>query len=141
MYKPENVFSEIKNGSSGEIDRIVLKSHHTPEDFEDGDLMERIDRFYYYHLIEIKLSSLDKNEFDVCEDRVDKYVKMIEDKGMKDMPNIIVDQEFSIIDGIHRLNSMTESGIDTAKVYIGSEISLKEMFKRKQKQKQRLRIK
>ena len=61
-YKAKDVIREVDNGSTGELDRMVFKNHHTPEDFNDGDIQERIDQFDYYHLVEIDLHKIDRGK-------------------------------------------------------------------------------
>ena len=137
-YKAKNVIKEINNASSGELDRLVFRSHHTPEDFDEGDIQERIDKFDYYHLVKINLKTLDRDEFDVNYGLVEYYVEKIKNEGIENMPPMLISDSLEIIDGIHRLNALLDFGVDEATVYLGSKMSLKEMFKKENKMRRKI---
>ena len=137
-YKAKDVLKEINNASTGELDRIVMNSHHTPEDFSEGDIQERIDQFDYYHLVEIDLNRLDREEFHVDDDLVKDYVVKIKNEGVENMPPMLISDNDEIIDGIHRLNALLDCGYKKFPVYVGSENSLKEMLKMENRRRRKI---
>lgn len=138
-YKAKDVIREVDNGSTGELDRMVFKNHHTPEDFNDGDIQERIDQFNYYHLVEIDLHKIDRDEFYIDEELVEDYVEKIKNEGIENMPPMLISDNYEMIDGIHRLNALLDSGFDSFLSYVGSKVSLKEMLKNENKKRRKLR--
>ncbi len=62
---------------SSYIDRLVMKIHPLEEDFHEGDLLHRIDRFSTYRKQMIPIDSLILDEFDIDEDHVDDIVNAI----------------------------------------------------------------
>jgi hypothetical protein len=101
------------------------KIHRDPSDFAHGDLGERLEEFKYYNLTKgFDLTKLNKDEWSIDEDLVEHYKDLIKEKGISDMPNITIDDNLSIIDGIHRLNALLESGITKADAYVGTNKKL-----------------
>jgi ParB-like chromosome segregation protein Spo0J len=137
-YRAKDVLKEINNASTGELDRVVINSHHTPEDFSEGDIQERMDQFDYYHLVEINLNRLDREEFHVDDDLVEDYVEKIKNEGVENMPPMLISNNDEIIDGIHRLNALLDCGYEKFPVYIGSEKSLKEMLKKENRRRRKI---
>ncbi len=116
--------------SSDEIVDIVMSLHTREEDFEDGDLIERIKYFPFYELKNVPLSSLDTDEFMTDDELVDKYAEEI--KLNPDYPPIVFDPvNSSIIDGMHRVQSLEQLGYDTVRAYVGrSEDIINEIYLR-----------
>jgi len=103
----------------------IQAMHHTPEDFSEGDLGERIENFPYYNLIsQFDLTLLFQAEFSLDLDLVEEYAALILENGIENMPPIVIDDNFSIIDGIHRLNAMILCGILKADLYMGTRMAL-----------------
>ncbi len=122
---------EINLIPSDEIVDIVYSLHTREEDFEEGDLIERIKSFPFYELKNIPLSSLDTDEFMTDAELVDKYAEEI--RLNPDYPPIVFDPiNSSIIDGMHRVQSLEQLGHDTVRAYVGrNEERINEMFLRK----------
>lgn len=116
---------------SDEIVDIVYSLHTREEDFEQGDLVERIKSFPFYELKNIPLSSLDTDEFMTDAELVDKYEEEI--RLNPDYPPIVFDPiNSTIIDGMHRVQSLEQLGHDTVRAYVGrNEERISEMFLRK----------
>lgn len=116
---------------SDEIVDIVYSLHTREEDFEDGDLIERIKSFPFYELKNVPLSSLDTDEFITDIELVDEYEKEI--KLNPDYPPIVFDPiNSSIIDGMHRVQALEQLGYDTVRAYVGTnEREINEVFLRK----------
>jgi hypothetical protein len=104
-----------------EIYTTIQKSHRDINDFNDGDLGERIEEYRYYNLIQnFDLTLLNKDEWYVDDDLVKEYELMIEKDGIANMPTIVISDQNSIIDGIHRANALLNKGIKNIDIYIGS---------------------
>ena len=91
----------------------VMSLHTRDEDFEEGDLEERILRAGPYTLRRIKLDEID-SPWDSDPDVVDKYAKR------RDPPAIVVDSELTIIDGTHRYEAWKQKGGFSIRAYIGA---------------------
>lgn len=94
---------------------LVYDNHKRLEDFEDGDIVDRIFAYSHYELREIHISGLDLNEFGIDEDTVDGYVKNGDDVA----PIIFGSDDGSIIDGNHRANAANVRGESTILGYVG----------------------
>lgn len=114
-----------------EVYTTIKKSHRDINDFNDGDLGERIEEYRYYNLIHnFDLTLLNKDEWYVDDDLVKEYELMIEKDGIGNMPTIVISDNNSIIDGIHRVNALLNKGIEKIDIYIGSnkKINLENTF-------------
>jgi hypothetical protein len=107
------------------IDAFRLSSeveslHHTYEDIEDGDLLQRIHKYAFWKLTEYNIDDLDLDEWSIDEDRVEEYVEKL--KMNPDYPPVIIDNKSygipTIVDGTHRLNALAELGYKTVKAYV-----------------------
>jgi len=100
----------------------ILSVHHEPDDFEEGDIVQRIEEYYSYTLKEINIKDLDLDEWDIDNELVDKIRKEIENNN-GNYPPIIVSPApyFSIIDGTHRANAVNKLGYKKIKAYVGNE--------------------
>jgi hypothetical protein len=113
-----------------EIVDIVYSLHTREEDFEEGDLIERIKSFPFYELKNVPLSSLDTDEFMTDAELVDEYAEEI--RLNPDYPPIVFDPtNSSIIDGMHRVQALEQLGYDTVRAYVGrNEERINEIFLR-----------
>ena len=100
-----------------EVYTQVQKLHRNYDDFVDGDLGSRLDEYDYYELKEIPISDLDLEEWDVRDNLVADNIKKM--KENPNYPPIVVGDDMSIIDGIHRANALNELGYKTIKAYVG----------------------
>lgn len=112
-----------KNISVGDIfDEADIYSysqriHHTYEDFIDGDLGDRIEQYEQYRVEIVDIDDIDLNEFSVDEDMVDEYKEKIQKS--ETYPPIVLNRDFSIIDGTHRANALNDLGIKTIVAFVG----------------------
>lgn len=105
---------------SNYIYSLAKNIHHTPEDFEEGDLSDRIFWFDLYKLVNLPMKDIDISEWNVDDDRVDDYVNRIS-KSSETIPPIIYDPfSHSIIDGSHRANAYHKIGLTNIPAYVGS---------------------
>lgn len=103
-----------------ELEAIVEKIHRNQSDlYDDGDLLERINCVDFYELMTIQIEDLDLNEWTVDEELVESYMSEL----IETMPPIIIHEyspsNYSIVDGIHRLNVCHKLGLKTIKAYVG----------------------
>jgi hypothetical protein len=109
--------SNTKLISNDEVYSLVQRIHRNPDDFVDGDLAKRLDKYKFYILKTIPISDLDLNEWDVKDYLVDELSDMI--KKNSTYPPIVVTHNMSIIDGIHRANALHELGHKEINAYVG----------------------
>jgi hypothetical protein len=105
--------------SNAEVYQSVQDIHRNYEDFTEGDLAERLDKYNSYKLQSINISSLDLGEWNVEESLVGEIKDKI--RQNPDYPPIVVSPDMSIIDGIHRANALAEMGRSKIKAYVGVE--------------------
>ena len=106
--------------ASSKVVDDVLAIHQNRDDFDEGDL---IDRIYFNDSYELKMIPIEDivSPWHADEFKVDDYVKRIGDKG--DYPPIVVDAErngtYEIIDGTHRYEALKLLGRKVVKAYAG----------------------
>jgi len=107
---------------SYEIQSLVQSIHGKPEDFEEGDVIDRINTYDNYIKKDIPISNIDLEEFDVNEDIVIEIIEHIKDSPST-FPPIVVHPKmgdwYSIIDGIHRANAYAKLGKTMIPAYVG----------------------
>lgn len=102
--------------SDAEVYRFVA-SLHDPVDLAEGDLSDRIYNNQRYRLEYIPLSTVNANEWSLCEDLARDYANQA-----GDFPPIVFDQKRkSIIDGTHRVNAALLRGDAYILAYVSSE--------------------
>jgi len=96
--------------------------HHTDDDFIDGDLGERIEKYNSYQLVKINLENdIDLEEWFIDDFLVDKYMDEIRESP-ETTPMCLIDSDFSIIDGTHRLNAFYNLSFKNIFVYKGMSL-------------------
>ena len=85
------------------------------------------------------MHKIDRDEFYIDEELVEDYVEKIKNEGVENMPPMLISDNYEIIDGIHRLNALLDSGFNSFLSYVGSEVSLKEMLRNENKKRRKLR--
>jgi hypothetical protein len=83
----------------------------------DTDFYERIMSHDKFILKEIDINTLDLDEYQLDPEKVDEY--KLDFNKYKKYPPIVIDDENSIIDGLHRANALSELGYNNIKVYVG----------------------
>lgn len=100
---------------------ISEKLHREHEDFVVGNLTERIEEFPFYNLIsDFDINQLDLEEWNVEQELVKEYSNYISRYGIENMPPILISDTNSIIDGIHRLNSLNKLGFSKIPIFQGT---------------------
>lgn len=124
----ENMTDDITNVSIGtilssdDVYSYCQKLHRNEEDFWDGDIGERIEKFSKYQVVEIPLDKIVTDEYDLDDDKVQEYVDKF--KESSNYPPIVLGYYdnrwgYDIIDGNHRANALKELGIVNVKCFVG----------------------
>lgn len=95
----------------------VQRIHSNEEDFDSGDLGQRIEYYKQYKVESIDISKLNLDRFQIYPDIVDKYIKQYEKYGAY-LP-IVVTHDYEIIDGNHRASALNELGINNILGFVG----------------------
>lgn len=120
--------------SESSIYNYVEELHRNEDDFIDGDIGERIERFSKYELKELNISDISIDEYELDDDYVSDYIDMYKKSGS--YPPIVIDSDlcnhacydngkvsykemYNIIDGNHRVNSINNLGEKTIKAWVG----------------------
>lgn len=114
-----NLFEKISFYSSNELECLAEDIHRDYDDILEGDILERINSVDFYELMELPISSLDLDEWGKDDSLINEYKEL----DIKSMPPIIVHEfsldNYSIVDGVHRLNACHKKGLKTIKAYVG----------------------
>jgi len=98
--------------------RQVKSSHPRQEDFDEGDLTDRLYCFSSYKKGILDLRGLNLHQFDICEDTVQEYKAAYVAHGPG--PELVYDPvNNSLIDGNHRANAAFELGEFYLEAFIG----------------------
>jgi len=107
-----------------DIYTYVQKLHHKrKEDFWEGDLGERIEKYPFYIVKEIPIEQIEMDEFQVDDDDVEEYVELF--KKLNSYPPIVLTKKqygyYYIIDGTHRANALRELGLKSIICFVGKK--------------------
>lgn len=119
-FTPEQIklASEVESVDHAAVLREVTRLHGRPQDFQDGDLFHRLDRFNIFVKQSIQLSDIDLKEFDLCEETVLEFMEMYRATGT--YPPIVFDAvSQSMIDGLHRANALARLGLTQIDSLVG----------------------
>ena len=111
--------------SESDIYQYVEQIHRNEEDFEEGNLAERIEEFDKYKLMEIPINDINIDKYYLDDNYMDEYKSMT--KKSSDYPPIVLDgdtrysygNKYTIIDGTHRVNALDRLGYKTVKAWVG----------------------
>ncbi len=105
------------------IYQYVQLLHREYDDFVEGDLGDRIEKYSKYKLKEILINKININEFDTNDYLIDEIIIKINNNN--NYPPIILESEYfneySIIDGAHRTNALYKLGYKFIKAWVGIE--------------------
>lgn len=85
--------------------------------FVDGDLGDRIEEFEQYELQIVPIDKIDIDEFSLDTSKMREYIE--EYKKANDCPPIVLNDEYGIIDGTHRVNALERLGLKEVKAWVG----------------------
>ena len=105
-----------------DVYQYVQKIHNNYDDFIDGNLGERIERFPKYQVALIDIDKIVTDEYYLDDDMMDDYVN--EYKNNKSYPPIVLGYYdnrwgYDIIDGNHRANALKSIGVKKIKSLVG----------------------
>jgi len=101
------------------IEYLVIQADKFEDCFVEGDLGDRLEKYDNYKLEEISIDRLNLNEWYLDKDYVEEYKEKY--LNNKDYPPIVVDSDYGIIDGLHRVNALKESGLKKVLAFVGIE--------------------
>lgn len=112
--------SDRKIGSEYPPHEILeyVTSFHDQEDFDDTDFYERITKYDKFILKSIDINDLDLEEYTLNDEKVDQYVEDYKNQD-GEYPFIVIEDDYSIIDGLHRANALDRLGKKEVKAYVG----------------------
>ena len=105
--------------SATDLYALIEEMHHSPEDFEGGDITDRIYAYDVYHLTEVPTKSIERGQWNVYKELSWRYQEMYS-KG-QEPPPIVIDENGNIIDGTHRHEAAYIVGKPTVLAYVGRE--------------------
>ena len=121
MDNPNNIVQHLDNlpqVSAESVFRLVRDCHYRKEDFDEGDLTDRLYSFRSYKKGIIDLRGINLHQFDICENTVDEYKAAYIANGPG--PELVYDPvNNSLIDGNHRANAAFELGVFYLEAFIG----------------------
>jgi hypothetical protein len=108
-----------------DIYQYFQQLHRNEEDFYDGDLGQRVEEFSKYKLELIPIDKINIDEYELDLDYMKDYKKML--KETNNYPPIVLDGDtkwswgnnYTIIDGTHRVNALHRSGMKSIKAWVG----------------------
>jgi len=103
--------------SSEELVEIVKRLHLNNEDFEQGDLEDRIRKHDLYKLVDADATRIKEEMWHSDNDIVDDYQKRLE-KEPNYPPVVLDDDRKTIIDGTHRIKALKNLGHKTIKAWV-----------------------
>lgn len=123
LIEATNYFlDESSHVSPSTIDSHVKSIHFKEDDWDEGDLEERIYSYDYYEYDPaIPMNRISLEEFYVDEDYVEEVVEKIKATGTYE-PIVVGERDvstYTIVDGIHRLVALDMLGAKTFKGYVG----------------------
>ena len=123
----EEFINQVNNSKIGDIlpnetiymfvQYLTILSDKYDDSFVDGDLGERLDEYNNYILKEIDVDDLNLNEWNLDDDLVDYYQELYHEN--KSYPPIVIDENYSIIDGTHRANAIKNIRFDKILAFVG----------------------
>jgi len=107
--------------SVNEVFELCERLHMRSEDFEDGDLSDRIYQYSTYIKEYVPLDLIDTDEWAWDQDYVDEY----KNRDVSTMPPIVLEapyhDRYTIIDGTHRANAMKQLGENKILALVGNK--------------------
>lgn len=116
MTKSSPVSQNLVDHRTVQLELLAL--HGRVQDFDEGDLLHRLDRFNAFVLKAVNIAGIDLAEFAVDQDKVDDFKTLYQVAGT--CPRIIFDEiDGSVIDGVHRACALAQLGITWIDAYVG----------------------
>jgi hypothetical protein len=117
--------------SESDVYPYIQKLHRNEDDFYDGDIGERIERFPKYVVSDIPINKINMDEYELDDDYVDDYVEMYKKSGT--YPPIVLgyydnNWGYDIIDGTHRENALRKLGVKSIISFVGLNDYQKQVY-------------
>lgn len=94
---------------------------HNEDDFIDGDLGDRIEKYPNYKVMEISLDKINTDEYMLDDDLVDDYLELYKKTDI--YPPIVLGKleygKYNIIDGTQRSNALIKNGNEKIIAFVG----------------------
>jgi hypothetical protein len=103
--------------SSEELVEMVRKLHLNHEDFEEGDLEDRIRQHDFYKLVDADANDIKADMWNSDDDLVSDYEEEYKSK-LSYPPVVLDDDRKTIIDGTHRIKALKNLGHKTIKAWV-----------------------
>jgi len=108
--------------SESDVYDYIYDIHRNKEDFDEGDLSDRIGQFIHYKIMEIPTSKINMDEWELDEDYMNDYIEKYKEMGS--YPLIVLGDYddrwgYTIIDGNHRANALRKLGFKTIVCFVG----------------------
>lgn len=108
--------------SSGDILTYIKSIHYNEDDFSDGDIVERVNKYSNYVVKEVPMNKIILDNYSLEQDWVDDYINQYEKS--KSYPLIVVSPKngkYDIIDGNHRANALSQVGLKKIITLVGKK--------------------
>lgn len=99
-----------------------ITSFHDMDSYDDSDISDRCEQYNEFILKFIDISDINLDEFMLDDDKVSEYVELY--REINKYPTIVVgetDNGYTIIDGLHRANALSELGFKKIRAYVGEK--------------------
>lgn len=104
--------------TADEVLELVFGIHSNKEDFEEGDLVDRVQKVDSYELTTV-CPQLIEPEWAISEDKLERYTKL----DPKTCPPVVIikhsEDDYEIVDGTHRIEAFRQLGITSIPCYLG----------------------
>ena len=91
--------SNLNTIEAHELLQQIYKHHHSPQDFDEGDITDRIYKHDTYQLKKVPLKKVKVGQWHTDPEMVGQYKKNLE---KTESPPIVIKPNGTIIDGSHR---------------------------------------
>jgi glutaredoxin len=98
-----------------------ITTFHDMDVYDDSDFWERCEKYDEFVLEFVDIDELNLDEWQLDNDKVEDYIELY--KSTKKYPIIVIGEQenggYTIIDGLHRANTLNELGLKKIKAYVG----------------------
>ena len=104
--------------SSNDLHVLIEDLHHSPEDFIEGDIAERLEQYATYTLMSVPVNSLNFNDYNTAPCIIIDYARDWNDA----VPPVVFDPiNDTLIDGAHRAAAAAQRGLAYIQAYVGDK--------------------
>lgn len=123
LERINSIMNKINSCQIGDIlsEEIIYQYieilHYNHDDFLDGDLASRIERYNNYKLALIDIEDLNIDEYYLDDGLIDEYIDKYNET--KRYPPVVITHNNKLIDGNHRANALNDLGFSKIKAFKG----------------------